>query len=153
MTRNPGKLFLALCLLTVGGGVVANAQIETDARIQVNVPFAFAVADTTLPAGKYEIRTLDENVPNVLEIRTPNGRTTVVFETEDAQTRGGDQRASKTEVAFDKVGDRYFLSQVWLAGSASGNALPKSRMEKRLLDGGGQSERHSILGFMKRLKP
>ena len=151
MIRNLGKLFLTLCLLTVGGGVVANAQIDTLSRIQSNVPFAFAVGDTTLPAGKYEIWRFDDNIPNLLQIRSANGRTTVLFETEDAQDRGG-QPAIKTELVFDKVGDRYFLSQIWTAGEASGSELSKSRMEKRLIDGGGQSERHSIVGFLKHLK-
>jgi hypothetical protein len=48
MIRNLGKLFLALCLLTVGGGIVANAQIDTDATIQANVPFAFVIGDKML---------------------------------------------------------------------------------------------------------
>ena len=152
MTRNLGKLFLMLCLLVVGGGVVANAQIDSGTRIQVNVPFDFAVGNTTLPAGKYEIRGLDDHAPNVLELRSANGRTTVVFDAESAQTRG-DQIESKNELIFNKFGDRYFLSQVWVAGSSFGNELPKSRMEKRLMDGGNQPEKHSVASFVKHLKP
>jgi hypothetical protein len=144
---------MALCLLTVGGGVVADAQIESaPPRIQANVAFAFVVGNTTLPAGKYEISRLDDTNPNTLELRSANGRTSVVFETEDAQTRD-DQAASKTELVFDKVGDREFLSQIWVAGINSGRAVPKSRMEKRLDGGGSQAERHSIAAFLKHLKP
>ena len=152
MTRNIGKLFLMLCLLAVGGGVVANAQIDSATRIEVNVPFDFAVGNTTLPAGKYEIKGVDDLAPNVLELRSANGRTTVVFEAASAQTRG-DQIESKSELIFNKFGDRYFLSQVWVAGSSSGNELPKSRMEKRLMDGGSQPEKHSVASFVKHLKP
>ena len=151
MIRNLGKLFLTLCLLAVGGGVVANAQIDTDNPIQANVPFAFAIGNTTLPAGKYEIRKIEDNSPSVLEVRSVNGRTKVVFETEDAQTRA-DQAASKTELVFDKVGDQYFLSQIWVAGSLVGIEMPKSRMEKRLRDGGSQPEKHSIVASLKREK-
>ena len=149
---NLGKMFLILCLLAFGGGVVANAQIAPNAVIQANVPFAFAVSNTTLPAGNYEIRRLDDNAPNVLVIRSANGHTSVVFETEGAQLPA-DQAARTTELAFDKVGDRYFLSQVWVAGDSSGSELPKSRMEKRLVDGGRQSQRHSIVAVLKRMKP
>jgi len=53
MMRNLGKLLLTLCLLTVGGGVVATAQVDTISQIEANVPFAFAVGDTKLPPGKY----------------------------------------------------------------------------------------------------
>ena len=152
MMSNLGKLFLTLCLLTVGGGVVANAQMDTDMPIQANVPFAFAVGNNKLPAGKYEIRKLDDNAPNVLELRSVNGRSRVVFETEDAQTRGGEKPASKTELVFDKVGDQYFLSQVWVAGSWFGSELPRSKMEKKLVDGGSQPEKHSIVASLGRLK-
>lgn len=150
MIRNLGKLFLALCLLTVGGGVVANAQIDTGVTIQANVPFTFVVGDTTLPAGKYDIRVLDGDSANVLELRSVHGRTSVVFDTENAETRR-DQIVSKGELAFDKIGDTYFLSQIWMAGSASGSQLVKSRMEKRLEGKGMKSERHSIVAILRKL--
>jgi len=152
MMRNLGKLLLTLCLLMVGGGVVATAQVDTISQIQANVPFAFAVGDTKLPAGKYEIKTLDDNSSNVLELRSADGHTSVVFDTQDALTRG-EQIPSKTELVFNKVGDQYFLYQIWVAGSAAGNEVPKSRMEKRLAAGGVQSEKHSVVAFMKHLKP
>ena len=151
MINNLGKLFFALCLLTVGGGVVANAQIGSDLTIRGNVPFAFMVGDTTLPGGEYEIRALDDNSPNVLEVRSVKGRTAVVAETENVQARGN-RIENKSELVFDKVGDKYFLSQIWVAGSASGNELMKSRMEKRLEDGGMRSERHSIVWMLKHMK-
>lgn len=150
MIRNLGKLFLALCLLTVGGGVVANAQIDTGVTIQANVPFTFVVGDTTLPAGKYDIKVLDGDSLNVLELRSVHGYASVVFDTENAEARG-DQVMNKGELVFDKIGDTYFLSQIWMAGSASGSQLVKSRMEKRLEGKGMKSERHSIVAILRKL--
>jgi hypothetical protein len=151
MMMNPVKKFLVLSVFVLGGSVVANAQMDADSRVQANVPFDFTVSETRLPAGKYEIRRQDDEVSNIFELRSANGRTTVAFSVEDTQ-RKDDQIASKTELIFDKVGDQYFLSQVWVAGSASGSELPKSRMEKRLDADGSRSEKHSVVGFMKRLK-
>ena len=152
MIKKLGKLCLTLCLLVAGGGVVANAQVDSVPQIEANISFAFRVGDTKLPAGKYEIRSLDDNSPNVLELQSADGRTAVVFDTENAETRG-DQIANKTQLVFNKVGDQYFLSQIWVVGSATGNELPKSRMEKRLAGGGTQSEKHSVVAVMKRMKP
>src|ERR1700752_241450 len=152
MTKNLGKLFLALCLLTVGGGVVANAQVDTVPQIEVNVPFAFVVGDTTLPAGKYEIRTIDDTADDVLEIRGAKNRTSVVFDTSDTLTRG-QQIESKTELVFDKVDGQYFLSQIWVAGSSTGNELTESRMEKKLTADGRQSEKQSVVASLRRMKP
>jgi hypothetical protein len=151
MIRNLGKLFMALCLLTVGGGVVANAQIEHPPIIEANVSFPFVVGNATLPAGKYEVRRLDDTNRDVLEIRSANGRTAAAFETENAQLPDN-QPASKTELTFNKMGNQYFLAQVWMAGSRNGRELPKSRMEKKLADGGSQSEKHSIVALEKHSK-
>ena len=151
MIRNLGKLFLTLCLLTLGGGVVVNAQIDTDNPIEASVPFDFAIGNTRLPAGKYQIRKMDDLAENVLEISSENGRTRVVFEVDDAETRA-DQAASKTELVFDKVGDQYFLARIWVAGSLSGIEMPKSKLEKRLTDGGTRPESHSIAAILKRVK-
>jgi hypothetical protein len=60
---------------------------------------------------------------------------------------------NKTELVFNKVGNQYFLAQIWVAGSAAGNEVPKSRMEKRLAKGGSQSEKQSVVAVMKRMKP
>jgi len=150
MIRNLGKLFLTLCLLMVGGAMVANAQIDSGVTIQANIPFAFVVGDTTLPAGKYDIKVLDGESANVLEIRSVSGHTHVVFDTENTETQA-DQFVSKGEFVFDKVGDTYFLSQIWMAGSSSGSQLAKSRMEKRLEGKGMKSERHSIVAFLRKV--
>jgi hypothetical protein len=149
MIRNSVKLLLTLCILTVGGGAVANAQIAAESHIQANVPFAFVVGHSTLPAGTYEIRRLDDANPNLLEISSPTERRSVVFNTEDAQTRD-DSVMNTTELVFDKLGDQYFLSQVWEDGSISGNELPKTRMEKRLADSGYRSEKQSTVAVLKR---
>ena len=152
MIRNSGKLLLALCLLVVGGGIVANAQVDTVPQIDVKVPFAFVVGDTRLPAGSYEIRTPEDTSPDILEIRSVDRRTAVIFDTQSAQSRN-DQVEKKTELIFDKVGDQYFLSQIWVAGTASGSELPRSRMEKRLASGNIQPERHSVVAVLRQLKP
>ena len=149
MIRNLGKLFLALCLLTVGGGVVANAQIDNGIAIKVNIPFTFVVGDTTLPAGNYEIKGLEGDTANVVELRSVNGHPSVVFDTENVETRD-DKVASKGELVFDKIGDNYFLRQVWEPGSTTGSELSKSRIEKRLEGSGMKSERHSIATNLKR---
>jgi hypothetical protein len=131
MKRNPGKLLLMLCLSVVGGGVVANAQDADVSRIEADVPFAFAVGHTELPAGKYNLKRVNDKTPMLLAIQSVNGGPTAIFMTEDVQTRD-DQLANQSDLVFDRVGDQYFLSQVWESGSAAGRMLPESKMEKRL---------------------
>jgi hypothetical protein len=130
-----------LCLLTGIGGVTASALIDSDETIVADIPYDFVVIDQTLPAGKYTIRVSDDTNLNLLVVRSTDGRTAAFFQTQDVQAN---QTPRQTEVVFDKIGDSYFLSQLWLAGSNQGVELEKSKAEKKLEDGGMTAERHSV---------
>jgi hypothetical protein len=138
------KPILMLALLIGAGNITARAQaLIDDTAIQADVPHAFIVRDTTLPAGKYTIKRLDDTQPNVLQIRSDNGRTEVTFEVESAQAK---RIPRKAELVFDKVGDQYFLSQIWASDSDIGYQLPKTKAQEGLEGSGMQTEHHSIFG-------
>jgi len=138
------KLFLSLCLVAgLAATLTANAQMRSDATIRANIPYAFVVNNTTLPAGTYVI-TVDDLYgadTSVLEIRSANGKTADLFDT-DAIT--GPRLAPQTELVFDKIGDTYFLSQVFLQGDEGGSQLRKSKTQQRLEENGSIAESHSI---------
>jgi hypothetical protein len=121
--------------------MAAYAQIESDVTVNADIPYAFTVMDRTLPAGKYTIKVLDSDEPNVLEISSADGRTSVLVNTEDTQSA---RTPDKTKLVFDKVGDQYFLSQVWIAGDESGSQLVKTKMEQRLENSGANREQLSV---------
>ncbi len=137
------KLFLSLCLILGLSAVMAtHAQIESDATIYANIPHSFIVRDTTLPPGEYTVRVADDyNDLNVLEIRSRDRHTAVLFETQDVQVNPA---PGKSELVFTKIGDNYFLSRVFLKGDEAGNELPKSRMLRRMEEGGMTSETYYI---------
>ncbi|MGA9770651.1 MAG: hypothetical protein WBV94_16545 [Blastocatellia bacterium] len=132
---------LILCLFAGIGGAQASAQIDSDETIVADIPYDFVVRDQTLPAGKYTIKVSDDKDLSVLVLRSANGRRSALFQTQDIQAN---QTPRKTELVFDKVGDAYFLSQIWLSGSDQGVELEKSKAEQKLVDGGMKSERQSI---------
>jgi len=135
------KMLLVLGLLIGLGNVTARAQALSEGTIEADVPHAFIVKDTTLPAGRYTVKRLDDTEPQVLEMRSANGRTAVIFEAENAQAN---QIPRNPELVFDKIGDQYFLSQIWSSDSNIGYQLPKTKAEKRLEGSGAQTEHHSI---------
>ena len=137
------KLFLALCLISLGATLTANAQIRSDARIKANIPYSFVVNNTTLPAGMYVIKVADPYASNltVLEIRSANAKTAVFFETESVAVP---DLAKRTELVFDKIGDTYFLSRVFLQGDEGGSQVRKSKTQQRLEENGSIAESHSI---------
>lgn len=141
--RSITKAFLSLCLV-VGLGAIATsyAQIESDAAIKANIPHSFVVNNTTLPPGTYTIKVADDygNL-NVLEIRSANGKMNVLFDTEPINLS---RETRQSELVFDKIGDSYFLTRVFLKGGESGNELVKSKQQRRLEDGGATAETRSV---------
>jgi hypothetical protein len=130
-----------LCLLAGSGVVTTSAQIDSDRTIEATIPYAFVVGNDTLPAGQYTIRLSDDTNLNLFVVRSTNGRTAAFFQTRDVQANEPPRR---TELVFDKIGDTYFLSQIWLTGSKLGVELEKSKAEQKLEAGGMISERHSV---------
>jgi hypothetical protein len=130
-----------LCLLAGSGVVTTNAQIDGDNTIEADIPYAFVVGDKTLPAGKYTIKLADDTNLNLFVVRSTDGRTAAFFPTQDVQAN---QTPRQTELVFNKIGDTYFLSQIWLTGSKLGEEVEKSKAEQKLEVGGMTSERHSV---------
>ena len=95
--------------------------------------------------GRFEPRDAGTHAPVSARRRRHSA---IAVDTESVETKR-DQIVNKSELVFDKVGDQYFLSQVWVVGTPTGSELAKSKMEKRLEDGGSQSEKHSVVAFLK----
>lgn len=143
------KLLLAFCLVAgLGAATTATAQIDDDTSIRANIPYAFVVGSTQLPAGKYTIQVADDYSDlNLMVIRSDDGRTAVFFETEDAMANGTPR---KGELVFNKIGNKYFLSQIFLKGDNSGNQVVESKMEQKDKAGGTTAEKHSVAGELVR---
>ena len=124
------KLFLtavASLLLAIAEGVPAQAQIID--RLDADIPFAFTVADKTLPAGRYSIMPVNQPFEDVMKIRSVDGNETVLFLIDSTQLNTA---PGTGELVFHKAGDRYFLSQIFEQGDKIGAELPRSRVERRL---------------------
>jgi len=83
--------------------------------LRANVPFQFIVEGKTYQPGQYKF-TEGEN-DEVIRVVSQNGDTSalaLVVTQLVSQTRTDQQDA---DVVFDKVGDRYFLSEVWFPGA------------------------------------
>jgi hypothetical protein len=140
MIKRTGKLLILLCFLMGVGTATASAQLI--GALNVTVPHPFFVNKTEMPAGTYTLRVLDDMAPTMMEIQSIDGRNSVMFDTEDAQPKG---EPTENTIVFDKVGDDYFLSRIWLEGdSYVGYALEKPKLEKRLEASGTKVEKHQV---------
>jgi len=111
--------FLALGLLP--RTISAQADVVT-----IDIPFAFMVGDTNLPAGTYEITKVDTYN---YRIAAPKGDQKVIFATEPATMQ---TPAASYTLYFNVYGDTYYLAKFFHQGQTSGFQLVQTAAEKAL---------------------
>jgi hypothetical protein len=120
---------LIACALTIGSFAStqsAAAQSPTD-MAEVNIPFAFQTATNhTLPAGQYRVVRESDHL---ILLRGP-AKAAAFVTMNDAITL---RAPNHGKLVFDHSGDKYYLRQIWTAGSSTGLECPKSRAEKESL--------------------
>jgi hypothetical protein len=105
----------------------SKAHAQTSGEIEANIPFQFHAGNTKLPAGKYVIHTLDNADLTLMEISSADGSTSALFEVRQTEA---DSTPTKTELIFNKYGNRYFLAKLYDEGNPDGSTLDKSSYEK-----------------------
>lgn len=104
---------LVLCLVILAGSASAHAQ-GAFGEIAVKVSFPFSVGDKSFPEGTYRVGRSTSGLPS-LTLRAVEGNASAVM---PVITRLAAQDHSAHEVkgslVFDTVGDKKFLSEVWL---------------------------------------
>ncbi len=97
---------LGAMLLGLGAGSARAAEVAV-----VSVPFPFVVNGHTLPAGKYELRSNDEQ-QSILLISGMNGNRAREFVLTNAEY-GRDPAGSKPALTFVRRENQYRLNGVW----------------------------------------
>jgi hypothetical protein len=123
-SRIRGLLILSGLICLIGSATVIAQQFND--RVAFTTTFPFTVGNATLPAGKYTVRSLEDET-SVMEVSGVNTPTSVMLEVEPTTS---EQPHNKSEVVFKKYGDKYVLSEVWQNGSTAGALAVKSRAEQ-----------------------
>jgi hypothetical protein len=103
----------------------ATAQAQTASRVEANIPFDFTVGKANLKAGAYSVKRLSNNA---LSIRRADGKTTALVNA--PLTIGAREARAGERLVFNKYGDQYFLSQIWMTPD-SGRQLFSSGTETK----------------------
>jgi hypothetical protein len=100
--------FLVLVLLAC----VVPAHAQT--RMLANVPFDFIVRGETFPAGNYEVRLSDSanGIALIDNLKSNEATFTVTI-----PSGGTDPAGSQAALVFDRIENRYFLTQIWQSRS------------------------------------
>ncbi len=118
------RLLLTIGLSAVLGSSLLNAQ--TTGKIGgAEISFTFQIADRVLPPGTY---TISAHANGLMELWNGETRQHTMFV---AGSYMSDKQANP-RLVFNRYGDRYFLSQVWVGSDATGHVLPKGHLEKEI---------------------
>jgi hypothetical protein len=116
MTKRIGSLIGVGLLLAA---VSASAQ-STNA-VRVKVPFPFVTAGKIWPAADYSVQIRTEN--STLTLSSPGISSALIRTTPEERPGEG-----RTYLRFQRSGDRWFLQEVTLAGTA--HVLPTGELDK-----------------------
>src|SRR4029077_11244120 len=114
------QLFVLLGL----GLLVATSAYAQTVNLKADVPFNFIISGATLPAGEYTMREMGAGSAIAISGPNPKANTIVL-----SQRCASLNAAKQSKLVFHQYGDRYFLAQLWVAGSDSGRQLAKSPRE------------------------
>jgi hypothetical protein len=115
-----------LVMLAAVAAVVAPVAARAESAIHANIPFEFAVAGVTLPAGNYHFEKQHNSKAMTVWSLDRHTRFIVLANPAYASPRA----RIESRVVFNKYGNRYFLAEVWSAADALGSRVIKSHEER-----------------------
>lgn len=124
--------------------LAASTQAQ-QAPVKANIPFDFVVGNQTYPAGEYILKGESVSSP-LVRITNAEGDLSGVSTTISSAVL---TPSRDTKLVFHRVGDTYFLSQLWLEGYNDGREFPHSRAEKLLAKNHNQ-ENVMVAGILAR---
>jgi hypothetical protein len=111
---------VALSLLITNNGAYAQTAARAD------VPFAFNVGTTHMPAGTYKIKRADFDTNFIMVSNINTGDTVLSLF----------QRETPSHVShkliFHHRGNQYFLAEIWGGDGSAGMAMPATKAEQQV---------------------
>ncbi len=105
--------------------VSATVKAQSGSKLEIKIPFDFTAGAARLKAGIYRVKRMSDRT---LSIQKTDGTKTAVLNT-PLHLRSRDSQAGR-RLVFNKYGDQYFLSQVWLEVD-NGRQLFPTKAEER----------------------
>jgi len=134
MKKHTLLTLLACGLVTLLSVSTGFAQVTHSAA--ATIPFDFTVGDKNLSAGPYLVSEPSQGTLWVAN-RDENERIGITTKALHDDSKG------EYKLVFHKIGERYFLSQVWMDNG--GIQVPVSREEKGLLAKNGKGSTYAVM--------
>ena len=117
------RVITAFALFAVAMVPATQAQ---SIMLKASVPFDFVVGEKTLPSGEYQVKAVN---PTSVSIQSNDSSSSAIVLT--SATQAG-KILDVGKLVFNRYGDQYFLSKIWVPSSDTGRELRKSRLEREI---------------------
>jgi hypothetical protein len=124
MKKRAKAILSAMALIAILA-TASSTSAQSNYGIRITVPFDFTIGDKSYPAGQY---TVGSSLDLIRVRSTDDKRTAFVTSTIRIGTAVDEHRS---QLEFNRYGDRYFLHAVWLG--PLGRQLPKDKIERELI--------------------
>jgi hypothetical protein len=105
-------------LVLIGLCLVLAAMAYGQTAVKANIPFAFTAGTKALPAGSYEVYPVPSAAGVVdVRMRSADGKTAVLVPVITRLSGAIHTTPQDSHLVFDKVGENFSLSEVWIPGS------------------------------------
>jgi hypothetical protein len=131
-------LFAVITVFGVALTIVP-AHAQSGSRVLANIPFDFAVGNTTLEAGSYTVEQLQSGI--------------IAFSSEDEKEHqfvlsfpgDSDKQSQEPHLVFIRYGSEAFLKRVFLSSSDDCHELPESSREREVVKNQASGAELSLL--------
>ena len=123
-----GLTMLMLVVAFALATAVASAKPQLSHRVVADIPFEFSVGYKAMPAGEYDIKTIN-TAGNALLIRSADGKNSALRLSDET---GRKENKTRARLVFHRYGERYFLAEVWNGIDQTGRQLLKSQEERAI---------------------
>ena len=133
------KISRTLLVAAIGLAFASGAYSQT-VNIRSQVPFRFVVGNQSYPAGEYAVKTLvsHSHLTYVGNRNRDKSEMTLTHPVDSGTP------AKNTVVLFHRIGNTYFLYQVWAEGSRVGLEFRQSAREQEMAMNGMKTETVSV---------
>ena len=131
MLRNMIKTVTMLTLLVTISLVAAvvSAKAQGSRTERATVPFDFNVGDSEMAAGRYQFKPMNE-LGNAVSVRGTESAQSAIKLTNNLVRV---DPAPESKLVFNRYGNKYFLSEIWIAGERTGRQIRKTKAEKAIV--------------------
>ena len=121
--KNLRSILLALTVL-----LLATAAQAQTTNVKASIPFDFVVGDHAYSAGEYTVKSISQSSPAIRIDNADESEKGIAL----ANACEKLQPATQTTLVFQRLGNNYFLYQIWTEGNSLGRQFRVSKKEAQL---------------------